>query len=61
MDCNGGAEKKTCVTAVTLELKPSRDSPTPGCGLRSPENGTVTEDKEKTDMDASKGQLKRRS
>ncbi|XP_053469942.1 myosin light chain kinase, smooth muscle-like isoform X2 [Ictalurus furcatus] len=54
MDCNGGAEKKTYMTAVTLELKPSRDSPTPGCGLRSPENGTATEDKEKTDVDASK-------
>ncbi|XP_026782289.3 myosin light chain kinase, smooth muscle [Pangasianodon hypophthalmus] len=54
MDCNGGAEKKTYMTTITLELKPSGESPTPRYGVRRMENGTALKGKEKTDVDTCK-------
>ncbi|XP_027027398.2 myosin light chain kinase, smooth muscle-like isoform X2 [Tachysurus fulvidraco] len=56
MDCSGGAEKKTYMTMITLEMKPSsRASQTPGWGSRSKENGAALKDKEKTDVGLCKG------
>ncbi|KAM9487815.1 myosin light chain kinase, smooth muscle-like isoform 2-T2 [Clarias gariepinus] len=55
MDCDGGAETKTYKTTITMEIKPARESPAAGCGVRSKENGTAKKDKENTDVDTCKG------
>lgn len=58
MDCNGGAEKKTYMTTITLEMKPSAASPSPRCETRSNENGAALKDEEKPDSVGScKGQF----
>ncbi|XP_058253144.1 myosin light chain kinase, smooth muscle-like [Hemibagrus wyckioides] len=54
MDCNGGAEKKTYMTTITLEMKPSAASPTPRCETRSNKNGAALKDEEKTDVGSCK-------
>ncbi|KAI5105743.1 myosin light chain kinase, smooth muscle isoform X2 [Silurus meridionalis] len=49
MACDGGAEKKSYVTSVTVDLKPSGESQSAGCGAGSAENGTPPRRRETTD------------